>query len=324
MQCVEQKTVGYIDGLFGITVDQKVRHAATFPVRSLKHDGIPVMDDAYVFTKDHLKILKVWFTGNERNLMLTGETGAGKTSLVEQSCARLGWPVFRVGCHGGLEFQELIGRVTLMPDGSTGWADGPVIAAMRCGGVLLLDEGNFLRQEVVGGLNTILDHAPYYIAETGETVRAHPDFRIALTGNAINGAGKSKYKGVNTPNLALLDRFMLGINVKYLSQDDEIKLLASKAVGADEKVLISLVELAGGIRNTFESGEIGVTLSTRMLLAIAKRIKAYGKTLEQQSIGIANALEMSILYRCDPVDAVNIKQSAKSIFQRNGVEITMM
>lgn len=34
-----------------------------------------------------------------------------------------------VACHVGFELQELIGRVSLQPDGSTGWADGPLITA---------------------------------------------------------------------------------------------------------------------------------------------------------------------------------------------------
>ena len=73
----------------------------------------------------------------------------------------------------GPEFQELIGRVTLRPDGSTGWADGPLIAAIRNGGIFLLDEMNFLKPEVAGGLNTVLQATTYTTPATGEKIWAH-------------------------------------------------------------------------------------------------------------------------------------------------------
>ncbi len=86
-----------------------------------------------------------------------------------------------------LKFQELIGRVVLNKDGSTGWQDGPAIQAAKAGGILLLDEMNFLRPSVVGGLNALLDAGRYVIPETGEDVPIHPDFRIAATANAVSG-----------------------------------------------------------------------------------------------------------------------------------------
>ena len=180
MTMASMKAYGYADQLFGFPrFPDNVREASRFPLKTGCEGSlhVPEIDEAYVFRKDHLRIMQFWAVGAEKNLLLQGETGTGKTSLVEQMASRLNWPVFALGCHGGLEFQELIGRVTLQPDGSTGWADGPLIAAMRIGGIFLLDEMNFLKPEVAGGLNTVLQANVYTIPETGEVVRAHPDFR---------------------------------------------------------------------------------------------------------------------------------------------------
>ena len=321
-------TFGYADDLFGFArFPQEVREAARFPIKAgTSHSPyVPEPDNAYVFRKAHLKVLQVWMTGAEKNVLLQGETGTGKTTLIEQVAARLNWPVFVLGCHGGLEFQELVGRITLEPDGSTGWADGPLIAAMRCGGIFLLDEMNFLKPEVAGGLNTILQTKAYTIPETGECVSAHPDFRIGATGNAIDGGGKSSYRGTQVSNIALLARFNLGIRIQYMSPEDEQKMIEAKAPKIQASVAHFLAQLADMSRKSYATGVLKAPLSPRETIAMAQRLQTYSgaakgpAAVEIQSKAIKDVMEMTFLFRWNIDDTSELLSASKKVAQRLGM-----
>lgn len=324
------QSYAYADDLFGFPrFPDSVREASRFPIKQGISAYVPDRDDAYVFRKEHLRIIQFWAAGVEKNILLQGETGTGKTTLVEQVASRLNWPCFTVGCHGGLEFQELIGRVTLQTDGSTGWADGPLIAAMRVGGIFLLDEMNFLKPEVAGGLNTILQATAYTIPETGEQVKAHPDFRIAATGNAVDGVGKGAYRGTQTSNIALLARFTLGIRVKYMSVADEQKMIEAKAPGISEKVANYLSEVAAMSRKAHEDGALKAPMSPRETIASGRRLTAFSgnlkgdDALQAQCKAVVNAFEMSFLFRWSPDDRGEFVKAANSVATRLGLPVVL-
>lgn len=321
---------GHADDLFGFPrFPDAVREASRFPIKQGVSAFVPERDTAYVFRKEHLRTMQFWAMGVEKNILLQGETGTGKTTLVEQVACRLNWPVFVVGCHGGLEFQELIGRVTLQQDGSTGWADGPLIAAMRVGGIFLLDEMNFLKPEVAGGLNTVLQASVYTIPETGELVRAHPDFRIAATGNAMDGVGKGAYRGTQTTNIALLSRFTLGIRVKYMSVADEEQMIMAKAPGIAQKVANYLSEVASMARKSHEDGVLKSPMSPRETIASGRRLIAFSgnlkdaDALQAQCKAVAAAFEMTFLFRWSPDDRSEFIKASNSVASRLGLPITI-
>lgn len=319
---------GYADTLFGFArFPAEVREAARFPIKTGSSHSIyvPEIDQAYVFRKEHLKVLQFWMIGEEKNVLLQGETGTGKTTLIEQVAARLNWPVFSLGCHGGLEFQELVGRVTLQTDGSTGWADGPLIAAMRTGGIFLLDEMNFLKPEVAGGLNTILQATAYTIPETGECVKAHADFRIGATGNAIDGAGKSSYRGTQISNIALLARFNLGIRIEYMSPADEQKMIEAKAPKIQASIGHFLAELADMARKSYATGILKSPLSPRETIAMAQRLQSFSgnaksqAAVDFQSKAMKQVMQMTFLFRWNLDDQRELLMAAKQVAQRLGM-----
>jgi cobaltochelatase CobS len=321
---------GYADELFGFArFPDAVREASRFPIKDGQSEFVPDIDKAYVFRKEHLRIMQFWVTGAEKNILLQGDTGSGKTTLIEQVAARVNWPVFTAGCHGGLEFQELVGRVTLQQDGSTGWADGPLIAAMRVGGIFLLDEFNFLKPEVAGGLNTVLQATSYVIPETGELVKAHKDFRIAATGNAVDGVGKGDYRGTQTPNIALLNRFTLGIRVHYMTTEQEAEMIVAKAAGIDQKVAKFLAEVATMARQSHKDGVIKSPMSPRETIASGRRITAFSGNLKGQDAyqaqckNVLTAMEMTFLFRWSPEDRGEFVRAANSVASTLGIPIEL-
>ena len=65
-------------------------------------------------------------------MFVTGLSGNGKTTMIEQACAALGRECFRVNITNMTDEDELLGSFVL-EDGKTIWKDGPVTLAARRG-----------------------------------------------------------------------------------------------------------------------------------------------------------------------------------------------
>lgn len=269
----------------------------------------PEVDPGYKFFSETIKKLLLWMDGvGATTMILTGPTGCGKTSLFEQFCGRLGIGVYKVPCHGRLELQELIGGFRLVSSlnkeapevpvapaskweslliaikSLTGlgpkmiWVDGPVIMAMRESHarpvVCMMDEFNFLHPSVFGGLNGIMDSSQFTISETGETVRAGPGFRMALTGNAVDGGADSAlYRGIQKTNIAGLDR-PCGIRVEYNSTTEDAAILIAACPHLAKDIVNVMVQLSQDVRKAFIAGQMQTTISTRKLVQWGKVMQA--------------------------------------------------
>lgn len=259
-----------ISELFGVAAPDSAQMEVSEP-----SFDTPEIDPAYAFTSDQVRRLQTWWFGKvKKALFLTGPTGCGKTTLIEQFAARLGADVMIVPCHGKLDMAELIGSMGIAKDGSTYFQYGTGVKAMKhprpC--VLLLDELNFVSPGSIGLLNRITELKPFTITETGEIIQPMPWIRIAATGNAVDrGDDSASYRGTQTMNVALLNRF-LGMRMTYMDALQEAGMLNQAVPGLHPKLIESLVELAGEVRHGFEQNTLGVVMSTRTLIDMAQAL----------------------------------------------------
>ena len=116
-------------------------------------------------------------------VILKGPTGCGKTRFIEYMAYQLQLPLITVSCHEDLTASDLVGRF-LWKDDETVWHDGPLTLAVRYGGICYLDEIVEARKDTVVIIHSLTDdRRMLYIDKTGEVVRAHPDFMMALSYN---------------------------------------------------------------------------------------------------------------------------------------------
>lgn len=162
--------------------------------------------------------------GKGLNVLLYGPTGPGKTTSAIAYAAHKSLPVFMVSGTVSLEASQLFGRY--IPDGVGGfvWQDGGVTELVRNGGVLILDEVNFIPSKIATVLFPLLARTRHItlLDHRGETIQAHPDLLIVGTMNP-------GYSGTQDLNAAFRNRFSIQVPWGY-NDDVEQQLIASKAL----------------------------------------------------------------------------------------------
>ena len=174
------------------------------------------------------KIAIAWEIGAA--VLIESGSGLGKTETVERMCALLNWNCYYANCHD-FEPEILIGSKTVREDTKSGfgWRDGIVLQAIRNGGVLFLDEYNFMRGETRGRLHEVLDailrgkNEIVLIENDGERVPVHPDFKIVAAQNPPGG----KFSDREILDPAQITRFV------YLREPSEMpkELKLARALG---------------------------------------------------------------------------------------------
>jgi MoxR-like ATPase len=211
-----------------------------------KGKGGPLAPDPSRFETDvvtewDLKLMQKLAVGLELNqpILLEGGSGIGKSSTVDRMCGYLQREVYYANC-AEYDIDTLIGSKTIGKDGSVEWRDGIVTQWLRNGGVLFLDEYNFMRGEVRGRLHEVLDSVLRGTGQVsltenyGERIKVHPECRLIAAQNEP-GNDQSDRQVLDEPQLT---RFVYIKEVEDLPK--EVKLArALGAIGEDNVVTLS-------------------------------------------------------------------------------------
>ena len=252
-------------------------------------------------------------------IYITGLSGNGKTTMIEQVCAKLKRECFRINIVGTTDEDDLFGGLRLV-NGDTVWQDGAVIQAMKRGAVLLLDEVD-LGSEKLMCLQPILEGKGVYVKKKNEWVIPAEGFAVVATANTKGkGSEDGRFVGTNVMNEAFLDRFDYTYEQDYAPKSTEKKILvkAMKKYGATDNDFIDhLVSWAEMIRKSYKDGAVNEIISTRRLINICKaysvfnnKIKAVGMSLARFDRETQDAF-MSLYKKIDGDPALNPENVAK-------------
>lgn len=176
------------------------------------------------------------------NVGILGPAASGKTEGIIAYCAKHKRPLLQQSAAADLTSADVRGAVMLQGD-QTRWIDGPLVTAMRVGGVYLLDEITAADSAVLSTLFSVGDaRRTLYIAETGEVVRANAEFRLIACGN-VEGAHVRQ---------SLSDAFRSRFQVIISNDRHAMKVTAgkfSKVTGTSVELLKELIKeirMAGG------------------------------------------------------------------------------
>lgn len=197
---------------------------------------------------------------NAENVLIFGPTGSGKTMSALAYASTRNLDYYNISSHNGSEPSEWIGRWIPTPDGHYKWQDGAVTQIVRNGGVLLLNEVNFLPERVTTAIFSLLDDRRHLqlMGNNGEIVHAHPNLLIIADMNP-------NYRGTRPMNEAFKDRWAHKLEFDY-DPTIERRLIKAK----------SLLEMAKALREGGERREIMTPISTRSLVTFSNNIHKLG------------------------------------------------
>jgi len=204
---------------------------------------------------------------------ISGPTGNGKSTMVEQICSKHKRPLIRVNLNMMTDEEQLIGSKTL-ENGNVEIVEGPVLIAMRNGAALLLDEIDAGSANTLLCLQPILEGKPYYFKLKNEMITPAPGFNILATANTKGkGSDDGRYIGTNVLNEAFLERFAVTFEQEYPNAKVEVKIiknLMEQFSCSDDEFAETLVKWAEAIRRTFEDGGVDETITTRRMIHIVR------------------------------------------------------
>ena len=222
------------------------------------------------------------------SLMLIGDSGVGKSKLVQYLAQETNTPLMAPCGHAEVTVESLLGCMTAV-NGSTVWQDGIVPEAMRKAYWLIIEEINALDPGIAKALNELLDSRCVTITIAGRprTVKAAEGFRLIC---ATNPPDNPIYKGIESMSFELMDRFDAVVWLDYLSPGKEAEVVAERSGYDDLEKIKKMVEFANHVRAGMRKGEIFGTVTTRGLISWAKKAELFG---------VRAAAEAAILRKLD-------------------------
>jgi MoxR-like ATPase len=234
---------------------------------------VPKKDSNYVPFGNHTDVENIIKSGIFYPAYISGPTGNGKSTMVEQICAKHKKPLIRVNLNMMTDEEQLIGSKTL-EEGNVRVVEGPVLIAMRTGTTLLLDEIDAGAANTLLCLQPILEGKPYYFKLKNEMIIPAKGFNILATANTKGkGSDDGRYIGTNILNEAFLERFAVTFNQEYPSAKIEVKIVQNLMTSydcLDETFADNLVKWADAIRKTFDDGGVDETITTRRMTHIVR------------------------------------------------------
>jgi hypothetical protein len=238
----------------------------------------PVLDPNYVAWGNHTDVDAIIKSKLFHPIYITGPTGNGKSTMVEQICAKHKTPLIRVNLNATDDEDKLIASKTLV-DGNVVIEDGPVVIAMRKGIPILIDEIDAGGANLLMCLQGVLEGKPLYVKSKNEIVYPSKGFNVIATANTKGkGSDDGRYIGTNILNEAFLERFAIVFEQEYPGAKVEAKIVTNlmKSLNVlDGDFAATLIKWADAIRRTFEDGGVDETITTRRLVHIVKNFAIY-------------------------------------------------
>nr|WP_307396509.1 AAA family ATPase [Bacillus horti] len=248
-------------------IDQTREVRATYS----KEDAELIGQSGYTAPHNDILYDTVVASSLNKNILLQGPTGSGKTKLAEWISHLYQKPMHMINCSVDLDAEAMLGYKTIEYKGDQAHVEfipGPVVQAMRKGHLLYIDEINMARPETLPILNGILDYRrsltnPF----TTEVIKAKEGFQVIASINI-------GYIGTVPLNEALKNRFIM-IDVPYLQGDHLRSLVTAQSGQKDAKLINILVQLSEDLIFQVKAGQLSEEAASIRALLDAADLSVY-------------------------------------------------
>ena len=189
-----------------------------------------------------------------RDMLLEGPPGTSKSTLLRAITAEWGIPLVFVEGNADLTPAKLVGhhnpaRVLREDYSPDNFVDGPLLAAMREGGFLYIEEFNRAPEDTINTLLTAMAEREVTVPRVGR-VTARPTFRVIASMNPFDNVGTTRL------STSVHDR-LCRLSVTYQDEQAELDIVTLRADLSGEQVP---PDLADALRRD----AVAVTRATRV------------------------------------------------------------
>ena len=258
---------------------QKEAPKLSAAIQSVSNDEVyvPLADKYYVAWGNFKDVESIVKSGAFYPVFITGLSGNGKTTMVEQACAKTKREYVRVQITPETDEDDLIGGFRLI-NGETVFAKGPVLKAMEQGAILLIDEIDRGSNKMMC-LQGVLEGKPVLVKKTGEMVKPAPGFNVIATANTKGrGSDDGRFVAATIIDEAFLERFTITMEQPYPPIVTEKRIVMrhmDKYQCVDDNFADLLTVWSDTIRKTFEDGGVDEIISTRRLCHIVQTFSIF-------------------------------------------------
>lgn len=246
--------------------------------------AIPAVDPIYEFRREVISDLFIWWIDAESRdvFQFWGPTGAGKTSVFEQWCARLGIPCFSSKGHKMYEAHEAFGHYVAGAGGETVFAPGPVTLAAQYGLPVIINEYDRIQPSRAIVFNDVFEARAFPMpGKHGEMLVPREGFRCVITTNTnMVEDPTGNYQTASAQDVSLLER-VCSVHVGYPSKEVEQRILQKVLEPFDDGLLAYWFDMEALQLNTPTGMKSGSAISRGEfidgLILVAEKIRAQSK-----------------------------------------------
>jgi midasin (ATPase involved in ribosome maturation) len=251
---------------------------------------IPQIDDNFILSESfHKTILKVLSAPGFHTILLSGDTGLGKTAAIEQIAARMNQPIIRENITGETKVSDIFQEANYDKiEKKIVYNDKSILKAMKKGYWLLLDEISAGSPQIMFILYRLLERAEVRTFD-GQTIKAHPMFKIIFTDNRIGNPNFYRYHGTHEQNMAFLNRIKTTIFFENLKPTIESRILKGKYPEAIP-IMDNLMKFAKMIRDENVKGNFSETFPIRSLESICYNFEILQDANESFNVAYLNKI----------------------------------
>lgn len=206
-----------------------------------------------------------------KNIMMTGDSGCGKTFAAQQLVAALDRPEFYFNLGATQDPRgTLVGNTHFEKETGTVFQQSTFVKAIQTeNAVILLDEISRAHPEAWNILMSVLDYGQRYLR-----LDEHPDSPIVKVADGVTFIATAnignEYTATRAMDRALVDRFVI-MEMDSLKTEDEVALLKKlhPGISADDARNISSIAEATRSEKANEAARLSNSISTRLCVEMA-------------------------------------------------------
>lgn len=181
-----------------------------------------------------------------RHILLEGPPGTTKSTLLQAIAEEMRTPFIMVEGNADLTPSKLLGYFDPAQAVAEGYkpeyfVEGPLLQAMKNGGILYIDEFNRIPPDALNVLMRAIEEGEIVVPRVG-LITSNNGFRLVSAQNPYDDVGTSKV------SMGIFDR-LCKLKMNYQSKEEEEQIVKLRTSCMDEKLVEHAVEITRRTRN---------------------------------------------------------------------------